>query len=101
MDEDMDRNPTVYILASKYRGVLYIGVTSNLQFRIWQHRQKLIKGFTRKYNIDRLVWFEQYEQMYDAIVREKRIKKWNRDWKIRLVELTNPGWHDLYDEILS
>lgn len=89
-------SPCVYILASKPRGVLYIGVTSNLKARTWQHRQKLVEGFTKQYNVDRLVWYELHERIYTAISREKRIKKWNRDWKISLVEAINPEWEDLY-----
>jgi putative endonuclease len=93
--------PAVYILASKYQGVLYIGVTSNLPQRIWQHKHKLIDGFSRQYNVDRLVWFELHEEMYAAITREKQIKKWNRTWKIELIEAANPDWKDLFEEILG
>ena len=97
----MDRNPAVYILASKYHGVIYTGVTSNLPQRIWQHKQRLVGGFCRQYNADRLVWFEQHQDMYAAIVREKQIKKWNRGWKIELVETGNPAWDDLYEAVLG
>ncbi len=91
--------PCVYILTNKPRGVLYTGVTSNPGLRIWQHRQKFVDGFCRRYNTDRLVWFEIHADMYAAITREKRIKRWNRSWKIELVESTNPEWKDLSDEI--
>ena len=91
--------PAVYILASKYQGVLYTGVTSNLPQRIWQHKHKLVDGFSRQYNVDRLVWFEIHVEMYAAITREKQIKKWNRAWKIRLIEAGNPHWNDRFEEI--
>jgi putative endonuclease len=90
----------VYILTNKPRGTLYIGVTSNLPQRIAQHRQKLVEGFTGKYGLATLVWFEAHENAESAITREKQIKKWNRLWKLALVEKTNPNWHDVYDEIL-
>jgi putative endonuclease len=93
--------PAVYILASKYQGVLYIGVTSNLPQRIWQHKHKLVDGFSRKYNADRLVWFELHVEMYAAITREKQIKKWNRAWKIELIETDNPDWNDRFEDILG
>ena len=94
-------NPAVYILASKYQGVLYIGVTSNLPQRIWQHKHKLVDGFSRQYNADQLVWFELHMEMYAAITREKQIKKWNRAWKIKLIETCNPDWNDRFEEILG
>jgi len=97
----MDCNPAVYILASKYQGVLYTGVTGNLPQRIWQHKQKLVDGFCRQYNVERLVWFEPHADIYAAIVREKQIKKWKRAWKIELIEAGNPAWDDLYDTILG
>ena len=93
--------PCVYILTNKPRGALYIGVTSNLAYRVWQHRHKLVEGFSKKYNTDRLVWYESYSEIYAAITREKRIKKWNRDWKIELVESNNPTWTDYSREILE
>ncbi len=92
-------SPCVYILASKPRGVLYTGVTSNPRCRIWQHRHKLVSGFSRKYNTDRLVWFELHVDIYSAITREKQIKKWKRNWKIELIESVNPGWNDRFEEI--
>jgi putative endonuclease len=90
----------VYILAGKPYGTLYVGVTSNLPQRIWQHREGLIEGFTKEYGVRRLVWYEQWDLMSDAIGREKRIKQWKRDWKINLIERENPVWMDLYRSIL-
>ena len=96
----MNRQPAVYLLASKRNGTLYIGVTSNLPARIWQHRNDRIDGFTRKYRVHRLVYFELHEEMTAAIQREKQLKKWRRAWKIELIEKNNPEWRDLYEEIL-
>jgi len=90
----------VYILASKRNGTLYIGITSDLIKRIWQHKQKLIKGFTKKYNIVRLVYFEESDNSHGAIKREKNLKAWKRSWKIKLIERKNPDWKDLYNEII-
>jgi putative endonuclease len=90
-----DFNPMVYIVASHRNGTLYTGVTSSLMQRIYQHREGLLGGFTRDYGVKRLVWFEQHSTMEHAITREKRIKKWNRAWKIRLIEESNPDWRDL------
>jgi putative endonuclease len=87
--------PVVYILASHTHGVLYIGVTANLEQRIWQHRQAGIESFTKKYHVYRLVWYEPHSTMESAIRREKALKKWNREWKIRLIEKMNPEWRDL------
>ncbi|MCG2837858.1 GIY-YIG nuclease family protein [Photobacterium sp. WH77] len=95
----MDKHPCVYILASKKNGTMYIGVTSNLVNRIWLHKQKEKDGFTKKYNVLRLVYFEQVDDMYSAIQREKQLKKWRRQWKINLIEKSNPQWRDLYSEI--
>ena len=95
------KSPCVYMLASKPYGVLYIGVTSNLVKRVWEHKNHPADGFCKNYNIDNLVWYEMYPEMYAAINREKRLKKWNRAWKIRLVEEMNPEWVDLYEQILS
>ena len=94
-------HPCVYILTNKPRGVMYTGVTSNLTRRLWQHKHKQIDGFTKKYNADRLVWYETHSEIYAAITREKQIKKWNRDWKIELIESVNPKWKDRSDEILG
>ncbi len=96
----MNRQPAVYLLASKRNGTLYIGVTSNLPARIWQHRNDQIDGFTRKYRVHRLVYFELHEEMTAAIQREKQLKKWRRAWKIELIEKDNPEWRDLYEEIV-
>ena len=96
----MNKQPCVYILTSKKNGTLYIGVTSDLVKRIWQHKEKMVKGFTEKHGIETLVYFEQHEDMISAITREKQLKKWNRQWKINLIEKDNPDWNDLWSEIL-
>jgi putative endonuclease len=88
-------DPCTYLLASHRNGTLYCGVTSNLLQRLYQHREEIIEGFTKDKGIHRLVWFEQHSTMENAILREKRIKKWNRAWKIRLIEESNPDWRDL------
>ncbi|MFC3551512.1 GIY-YIG nuclease family protein [Lysobacter cavernae] len=95
----MDRQPTVYMLASRRNGTLYIGVTSDVVARIWQHRQHLVAGFTQSHGVTLLVWYEQHETMETAIEREKRLKKWNRAWKIRLIEEMNPYWNDLWPDM--
>ena len=92
--------PCVYLLASKRNGTLYVGVTSNLVKRIWEHKEKLADGFTKKYAINLLVWYEVHETMESAISREKAIKEWKRLWKLRLIEEMNPEWKDLYDQIV-
>lgn len=89
------KQPCVYILASGRHGTLYTGVTSDLMARLHQHREGLIKGFTSRYGITHLAWFEMHETMDAAITREKRIKQWNRDWKLDLIERSNPEWVDL------
>lgn len=89
----------VYILASQRNGTLYTGMTSNLPQRIWQHKNHITKGFTADHNVTTLVWFEPHETAESAITREKQVKKWNRDWKLQLIEKTNPNWQDLYPEI--
>ena len=94
-------NYYVYILASKYNGTLYIGITSNLIRRVWEHKNKSVSGFSEKYYIDKLVYFEQCSDAKSAILREKQMKKWNRAWKIRLIEKNNPEWNDLYSEIIK
>jgi putative endonuclease len=91
----------VYILASRPNGTLYTGLTPNLLQRIWQHKEKLVAGFTRKYNVDKLVYYEAYADALSALTREKQIKKWRRAWKIELIEKKNPGWKDLYEDIKS
>ena len=95
----MERNPAIYILASKRNGTLYIGVTSDLVKRIWEHKNNLVEGFTKKYCAHNLVYFEQYEDMESAILREKQLKKWNRQWKVNLIEKQNPWWQDLWSSI--
>ena len=90
--------PTVYLLASRRNGTLYVGVTSNLTARIHQHRDGLLPGFTRDHGAKQLMWFEQHTTMEAAIQREKRIKKWNRAWKLRLIEAGNPEWRDLAED---
>ncbi len=90
------RQYCIYIVTNKKRGVLYIGVTGNLQRRIWQHRQKHIDGFTKKYNLDKLVYYEQTENIISAIEREKKLKRFRRKWKIELIEKENSEWKDLY-----
>ncbi len=92
--------PCVYILASKRNGTLYLGVTSNLVQRIWQHKNDFVEGFTKRYGVHTLVWFEAHESMESAIAREKAIKEWKRVWKVELIEKGNPAWRDLYDEIV-
>lgn len=92
--------PAVYILASQRNGTLYIGVTSNLVQRIWRHKNDLVEGFTEKYGVHSLVYFEQLDDMPNAIAREKQLKKWNRAWKLSLIEKQNPTWQDLWLTIL-
>ena len=96
----MEKHPAVYILASKKNGTLYVGVTSNLVKRIWEHRNNMVDGFTKRYVVHRLVWYEIHDSMESAIIREKRIKNWNRQWKLNLIEDLNPNWEDLYQSIL-
>lgn len=91
----------VYILASKKNGTLYIGVTNDLLRRVDEHKRDMNEGFTKRYHVHRLVYFEAGEDISGAIWREKCLKKWNRKWKIRLIEETNPEWRDLYDELLE
>ena len=91
----------VYILASEKHGTLYIGVTNNLLNRVHQHKTKEIKGFTGKYGVDKLVYFEQYKNINDAIKREKRMKRWKRQWKINLIEKDNSEWKDLFEELVE
>ena len=91
----------VYILASKRNGTLYIGVTNNLLKRVYEHRNDFVDGFTKKYHVHDLVYYEVYSNITDAITREKRMKKWRRQWKIGLIEKTNPQWRDLYSDIMN
>jgi len=85
----------VYMLASRRNGTLYVGITNDLNRRVWQHQNDIYEGFTTKYGVHRLVWFEAYDTMDPAVQREKRIKKWKRTWKINLIEQDNPNWSDL------
>ncbi len=95
----MDKNFFVYMLASGQNGTLYIGVTSDLVKRIWEHKNKVVEGFTEKYDVNMLVWFEQHDNAESAIRKEKRLKKYPRQWKINLITEKNPDWNDLYDDI--
>ena len=95
----MDKQPAVYILASKRNGTLYIGVTSDLVKRAWEHKNGITGGFTKKYNVHRLVHYELFEDMISAIMREKQMKKWRRAWKIELIEKDNRDWRDLWPDI--
>ncbi len=93
------KQPAVYILASDRNGTLYTGVTSDLIGRVWQHREHLVDGFSKRYCVTRLVWYELHSTMDSAITREKRIKKWNRTWKLELIQKSNPKWLDLWPQI--
>ena len=95
----MDRFPCVYLLASGFHGTLYTGVTSKLPARVYQHRKEITGGFTKRYGVKRLVWFEVHDSMDAAIVREKSIKRWQRHWKIELIENDNPTWRDLAEDL--
>ena len=96
----MERQPCVYIVTNKPNGTLYVGVTSWLPKRIWQHKNKIAKGFTEKYLLDKLVWYEIHQTLESAILRGKAIKRWNRKWKLRVIEKMNPQWRDLYTDII-
>ena len=96
----MDKQPCVYILASKRNGTLYVGVTSNLIKRGWEHKTKAVDGFTKRYSVHTLVWYEVHETMESAIAREKAIKEWKRAWKIEMIEHINPSWRDLYGDLV-
>ena len=96
----MERQPCVYMLASKQNGTLYTGVTSNLLKRVWEHKNNLVEGFTSKYGVHTLVWYELHDTMDSAIQREKAIKNWKRVWKLKVIEKMNSRWHDLYSELL-
>ena len=87
----------VYILATRKDGTLYVGITNNLQRRVFEHKTHIIRGFTARYNVDRLVWFEMHDSPEAAIQKEKQIKRWRRTWKKELIEATNPEWRDLYE----
>ncbi|MGB2833876.1 MAG: GIY-YIG nuclease family protein [Methylotenera sp.] len=92
--------PCVYILASQRNGTLYIGVTSNLIKRVWEHQSDLVEGFTKQHQVHTLVWYEVHENIESAIIREKQLKEWKRQWKVDLIEKSNPYWNDLYPAIL-
>jgi putative endonuclease len=94
------KQPAIYILASKKNGTLYVGVTSDLVKRIWDHKNDIVKGFTKRYKIHDLVWHELHDNIDAAIEREKNMKEWKRAWKVKLIEENNPQWNDLYDSIL-
>jgi putative endonuclease len=96
----MDRRYFVYILASQKHGTLYIGITNDLIRRVYEHKQKVVPGFPRRYGVNKLVYFEIFDDPLSAIAREKQLKKWNRDWKIRLIEEANPEWADLYPTLV-
>ena len=93
------KQPCVYILASKRNGTLYVGVTSNLVKRVWEHKNDLVEGFTKRYGVHTLVWYEGHETMASAIARERAIKEWRRAWKLELIEERNPAWRDLSEEL--
>ena len=96
----MDRQPAVYILASSRNGTLYVGVTSDLIKRVWEHKNDVTESFTRRYGVHSLVYFETHENMYYAISREKQLKRWPRKFKLQLIETGNPYWRDLWEDIL-
>ena len=97
----MEKAFYVYLLASQKNGTLYTGVTSDLVKRVWEHREGVVEGFTSKYGVKDLVWFEVHDNAISAISREKQLKKWNREWKINLIQQENPTWRDLYADITS
>lgn len=97
----MDKQPAVYILTSRRNGTLYTGVTSNLIKRVWEHKNDVIPGFTQRYGVHSLVWFEFHPTMVSAINREKHIKEWKREWKLNLIEKVNKNWDDLYESLMS
>jgi len=96
----MSKQPAVYLLSSKRNDTLYVRVTSNLVKRVWEHRNNLVEGFTKRYGVHQLVWYELHASMDSAIKREKRLKDWKREWKVHLIESTNPNWEDLYPMIV-
>jgi putative endonuclease len=96
----MDKLPCVYILASRRNGTLYVGVTSDLVKRVWEHKSGFVEGFTKRYGVHLLVWYEVHADMLAAISKEKALKGWNRRWKLELIEGMNPDWRDLYGELI-
>ena len=97
----MEKNFYVYILASQRNGTLYVGITSDLMKRVWEHKNKVTEGFTEQYGVNKLVYYEHFVDVGQAIRREKRLKKYNRKWKTDLIEERNPDWKDLYEDLLS
>lgn len=97
----MTKYSYVYILASKRNGTLYVGITSDLVKRVYEHKNDFVKGFTQRHQVHSLVYYEQFEDIKEAIAREKRLKKWNRAWKLKLIEEMNPRWEDLYYKIIG
>ena len=97
----MVKQPAVYILASQPSGTLYVGVTSDLKKRVWEHKNDMADGFTKKYGVHRLVYFEFHASMIEAITREKQIKRWYREWKVNLIEKDNPEWRDLWSILVD
>jgi putative endonuclease len=96
----MNKQPAVYVLASKRNGTLYVGVTSDLIKRVWEHKNNVVKGFTERYSVHQLVWYELHETMESAIRKEKMLKNWKRVWKLELIERSNPNWQDLYETVV-
>ncbi|OGX06662.1 MAG: GIY-YIG nuclease [Omnitrophica bacterium RIFCSPLOWO2_12_FULL_50_11] len=96
----MNKEPCVYLMASRRNGTLYTGVTSNLAKRVWEHKNNVVEGFTKRYGVHRLVWYEPHPNMESAIRREKRVKEWKRRWKLELIESLNPDWQDLFEELV-
>ena len=96
----MDKQPCVYLMASRKNGTLYVGVTSDLLKRVWEHRNNIVEGFTKRYGVHVLVWFEVHQTMESAIRREKSLKEWKRAWKLKLIEKVNPQWQDLFPGLL-
>lgn len=97
----MDRQYFVYMLTNQRYGTLYVGITSDLIRRIWEHKNNAVEGFTQEHCLHRLVWYEAHADPYQAITREKLIKKWHRDWKVNLIQAMNPEWEDLYSSIVT
>ena len=97
----LEKQPAVYLLASKRNGTLYIGATSNLIRRVWEHKNNQVEGFTQRYSVHDLVWYELHSTMEAALIKEKRLKEWQRKWKLNFTERVNPEWRDLYDRIIQ
>ena len=94
------KEPCVYMLASRRNGTLYVGVTSDITQRVWQHKNGVFDGFTKRYKVYKLVWYELHDTMENAILRERALKEWRRKWKLELIERDNPGWEDLYKTLV-